>query len=108
MTKHWGLIGASTIAREWVIPAIRANGGEVMNVMSSDAARGRDYAAKNGIAASTASLDDLLSDPRIDAVYVSTTNELHRDQTITAARAGKHVLCEKPLALSLADAREMA
>ena len=50
---------------------------------------------------------DLLGDPSIEAVYISTTNELHRDQAIAAARAGKHVLCEKPLALSLDDAHAM-
>ena len=104
---HWGLIGASTIAREWVIGAIRANGGDVVSVMSADARRGETYAGENGIAASVTSLADLLGDDRIDAVYISTTNELHRDQAIAAAKAGKHVLCEKPLALTLADAHAM-
>ena len=105
MTR-WGLIGASNIAREWVIGAIRDTGGEVVSVMSSNAQRARDYAAANGIPRSTDSLDTLLADD-IDAVYISTTNELHRDQTLVAAWAGKHVLCEKPLALSLADAHRM-
>ncbi len=104
---HWGLIGASTIAREWVIGAIRANGGDVVSVMSADARRGETYAGENGIAASVTSLADLLGDDRIDAVYISTTNELHRDQAIAAAKAGKHVLCEKPLALTLAEAHAM-
>ena len=58
-------------------------------------------------ASSATTLDELVGDPDIDAVYISTTNELHRDQAIAAARAGKHVLCEKPLALSLADAHAM-
>lgn len=106
MTK-WGLIGASTIAKEWVIGAIRATGGEVVSVMSTSAERGKTYAAEQGIAKSTASLEELLSDPQIDAVYISTTNELHRDQALAAAKAGKHILCEKPLALSLADAHGM-
>jgi len=53
------------------------------------------------------SLPALLADPRVDSVYVSTTNELHKAQTLAAAAAGKHVLCEKPLALSVAAAREM-
>jgi 1,5-anhydro-D-fructose reductase (1,5-anhydro-D-mannitol-forming) len=108
MSQRWGLIGASTIAREWVLGAIRATGGEVRSVMSSDAARAKDYAAKNGIAVATTRLDELLADRDIDAVYISTTNDLHRDQTIAAAKAGKHVLCEKPLALTLADAKRMA
>jgi 1,5-anhydro-D-fructose reductase (1,5-anhydro-D-mannitol-forming) len=107
MTTGWGLIGASTIAKEWVIGAIRETGGEVVCVMSSDAARAERYASENGIPRHTASLDQLLADPGVQAVYVSTTNELHHDQTVAAARAGKHVLCEKPLALSLAEARGM-
>jgi 1,5-anhydro-D-fructose reductase (1,5-anhydro-D-mannitol-forming) len=107
-TIGWGLIGASTIAREWVINAIRAQAGnEVVSVMSSDATRARQYAEANQIPSHCASLDALLADPRIDAVYISTTNELHKAQTLAAAAAGKHVLCEKPLALNLADAREM-
>jgi 1,5-anhydro-D-fructose reductase (1,5-anhydro-D-mannitol-forming) len=107
MTIKWGLIGASTIAREWVIGAIRATGGELAAVMSTDAARGADYAKINAIPSSTTSLDELLSDKTIGAVYISTTNELHRDQALEAAEAGKHVLCEKPLAMSLADAHAM-
>lgn len=106
MTR-WGLIGASTIAREWVIGAIRATGGEVVSVMSTNVERGRAYAKENGIAKAVTSLDEIVGDAEINAVYISTTNELHRDQAIAAARAGKHVLCEKPLALTLDDARAM-
>lgn len=106
MTR-WGLIGASTIAKEWVIGAIRATGGEVVSVMSTNAERGRAYAAEQGIAKSVTSLDALVNDPDIDAVYISTTNELHRDQALAAARAGRHILCEKPLAMALDDARTM-
>lgn len=102
---RWGLIGATTIAREWVIDAIRAEGGDIVSVMSTDAERGRAYAAEHGIPHSTTSLDDLLG--RVDAVYVATTNDLHRDQVAAAAKAKRHVLCEKPLALTLADARAM-
>lgn len=108
MTARWGLIGASTIAREWVIGAIRATGGEVASVLSSSPERGRAYALENGIPNAAASLDEIASDPGIDAVYISTTNELHRGQATAAAAAGKHVLCEKPLALSVADAHAMA
>jgi 1,5-anhydro-D-fructose reductase (1,5-anhydro-D-mannitol-forming) len=106
MTR-WGLIGASTIAKEWVIGAIRATGGEVTSVMSTSRERGEAYAREQGIAKCVTSLADLVNDPEIDAVYISTTNELHRDQALAAAKAGKHILCEKPLAMSLEDARAM-
>ncbi|UFX07950.1 1,5-anhydro-D-fructose reductase [Sinorhizobium meliloti] len=104
---RWGLIGASTIAREWVIGAIRAAGGEVVSVMSSSAERGEAYAAENGIAKAVTSVDDLVGDPDVDAVYISTTNELHHGQALAAIRAGKHVLCEKQLAMNLNDGCEM-
>src|SRR5690606_25658202 len=69
----WGLIGASTIAKEWVIGAIRAMGGEVVSVMSTSAERGRAYADEQRIAKSVTTLADLLEDPEIDTVYISTT-----------------------------------
>jgi len=104
----WGLIGASNIAREWMIGAIRSQpGNEVVAVMSTDPARAQQYAQANQIPKSYHAVDALLADPAIGAVYISTTNELHKAQTLAAAAAGKHVLCEKPLALSVADAREM-
>jgi 1,5-anhydro-D-fructose reductase (1,5-anhydro-D-mannitol-forming) len=104
----WGLIGASTIAAEHMIAAIRAQAGhDVVAVASSRFERGRAYADRHGIAAACGSIDDLLADPAVRAVYISTTNELHRDQVLAAAAAGKHVLCEKPLALNLADALAM-
>jgi 1,5-anhydro-D-fructose reductase (1,5-anhydro-D-mannitol-forming) len=105
MTR-WGLIGASNIAREWVISAMRATGGEVVSVMSSNAERAKSYADANGIGKATTDIDELLGSG-IDAVYISTTNELHFEQTMAAAKAGKHVLCEKPLALALDDAKAM-
>lgn len=103
----WGLIGASTIASEYMIGAIRGQGHEIVGVMSGDAARGHAYAERHGIAASTTSLDDLLADEGPDAVYISTTNEKHHPQALAAIAAGKHVLCEKPLAMTPAEAAEM-
>jgi len=102
---RWGLLGATTIAREWMIGAIRTEGGDIVSIMSANAERGRDYAAAQGIPHATTSLDDLLG--RVDAVYVATTNELHHVQVLAAADAKRHILCEKPLALTLADARAM-
>lgn len=102
----WGLIGASTIAREWVAPAIVATGGELTGVYSSNLARGQRYAETVGVKTAVASLDDLFA-LGLDAVYVSTTNELHRAQVEAAAARGVHVLCEKPLATALPDAEAM-
>lgn len=104
---RWGLIGASNIASRHMIGAMRATGGEVRSVLSSSADRARDYAAKTGIPAGHADLDQLLADPDIDAVYISTTNEKHFPQAMAAIAAGKHVLCEKPLAMSVKDAVTM-
>ena len=103
---RWGLIGASTIGREWVIDAIRQTGGEIACVFSTDTQRGAAYASEFGISRSTTDLDDLLDSP-IDAVYISTTNDLHNHQCTAAAKAGKHILCEKPLATNLVDAVNM-
>ena len=103
----WGLVGASTIASEHVIGAIRANGHEIVTVMSGDAGRGADYATRHRIPASTTDLAGLLATPGLDAVYISTTNEKHRPQALAAIAAGKHVLCEKPLAMTAPEAAEM-
>jgi len=104
----WGLIGASTIAREHMIPAIREQeNSSVISVMSSSKERGRKYADDNGIEHSTDSVEELVSNSDVDIVYISTTNELHKEQLLAAVAAGKHVLCEKPLALNLDDAKVM-
>ena len=105
---RWALVGASTVAREWMIAAIRQqDDGEIVAVVSSDAGRGASFASEHGIPASFTDLDQVLAHPGVDAVYISTTNEWHMAQTLAAAAAGKHVLCEKPLALNAADARRM-
>ncbi|WP_425090652.1 Gfo/Idh/MocA family protein [Tropicimonas sp. S265A] len=103
----WGLIGASNIASGHMIAAMRATGGSVNTVLSSDAARGIAYADENDIPHSTTDLDHLLARDDVNAVYISTTNEKHKDQALAAIAAGKHVLCEKPLAMTVADAVAM-
>jgi 1,5-anhydro-D-fructose reductase (1,5-anhydro-D-mannitol-forming) len=104
----WGVIGASTIGREWMVPAINAQpDSTVVALASSDPERGRRYADELGIPTVCSSLEELLADAAIDAVYISTTNEWHESQTLLAVAAGKHVLCEKPLALSLESAQRM-
>ncbi len=104
---RWGLVGASDIAATRVIPAMRALGDEVVGVMSGSAEHGQRYATRHAVPFATTALDALLDRDDVDAVYVSSTNDKHHAQTMAALGAGKHVLCEKPMALSLADAAEM-
>ncbi len=103
----WGLIGASNIAAHWVLPAIRAGGDSVEFVYSSTAAWAGEYAVANGIQNATDDFARACEWPGVDAVFVSGVNERHAPQTIALAAAGKHVLCEKPMALTVADGRAM-
>jgi 1,5-anhydro-D-fructose reductase (1,5-anhydro-D-mannitol-forming) len=104
----WGVIGASTIGRDWMVPAINEQpDSRVAAVASSDPERGRRYAEELNIPKAYSSVGDLIADPTLDAVYISTTNESHEQHALAAISAGKHVLCEKPLALSLDSARAM-
>jgi len=108
MITGWGLIGASTIARQYMVDAIRAQKGHFVHaVMSSQQERAEKFAADCAIPAAYSSVEALLADPKVQAVYISTTNELHHDQVLAAAAAGKHILCEKPLALTTGDALAM-
>jgi len=105
---HWGIIGASTIAREWMINAInKPPDSKVVALLSQSSHRGRSYEKQFKIERTYTQLNQFLLDPDIDVVYIGTTNELHMNHTLAAAAASKHVLCEKPLALSLTDAKQM-
>jgi 1,5-anhydro-D-fructose reductase (1,5-anhydro-D-mannitol-forming) len=103
---RWGIVGASTIAREFMIPAIRATGGEVVSLLSNDAARGELYARGHQIAQSFTDLTAFI-ESGVDAIYIGSTNEQHKAPTLAAAARGIHVLCDKPLAMSLSDVRDM-
>ena len=104
----WGLIGASDIAKTRMIEAINGQpDSAVVAVMSTNEERAKRYAADNGIRRSYTSVEGLLTDPDVEVVYISTTNERHKAEVTLAAKSGKHVLCEKPLALTVPDAREM-
>ena len=107
-TLRWGILSTADIARKKVIPGLRkAARCEVVAIASRDAARARAAAAEAGIATVHGSYEALLADPGVDAVYIPLPNHLHAEWTIAAARAGKHVLCEKPLAMTAADAERM-
>src|SRR3954452_17780243 len=105
---RWGVLSTAKIAREKWIPGVRRGSrGEVVAIGSRDEQSGRAVAAELGIPRAHGSYEALLADPEVDAVYIPVPNHLHREWTLAAARAGKHVLCEKPLALTSADAEEM-
>lgn len=105
---RWGIIGTGWMPRTHMVSAINsAPLSTVAAVLSSDERRASRFAAEFGVPKSFSSLDAMLVDDDIDAVFVCSTNELHKSQTLAAAAAGKHVLCEKPLAMSIEDAVEM-
>jgi predicted dehydrogenase len=91
-----------------LIPGIRASSsGTLLALASRDADRGAQWAREFGVPRSYASYEAALSDPEIDAVYIPLPNELHKSWVLAAADAGKHVLCEKPLALDAQEAAAM-
>jgi 1,5-anhydro-D-fructose reductase (1,5-anhydro-D-mannitol-forming) len=108
VTLGWALVGTGAIARSRMAPAIaRHAGSRIVAVVSASAERADRLASAIDAPRAYTALDDALGDDAIDAVYVSTTNELHAEHAIACLRAGKDVLCEKPLALSLADVDAM-
>ena len=105
---RWGVLSTANIGRSKVIPAIqKARRCRVVAIGSRDAEAGRQVAAELGIPRAHGSYEALLADPEVDAVYIPLPNHLHREWTIAAAEAGKHVLCEKPLALNSPEAAAM-
>lgn len=105
---RWGVLGAANIAVKKVIPAMQKGGRcEITAIASRDLLKAQAAAAKLGIAKAYGSYEEMLADPEIDAVYNPLPNHLHVPWSIRAAEAGKHVLCEKPLALSTGEAREL-
>lgn len=105
---RWGILGCARIAERAFIPAVReARGAELHGIAARDEARASAWAAKYGFRRAYRDYAELLDDPAVDAVYVPLPNHLHAEWTIRAARAGKHVLCEKPLALNAGEVRSM-
>ncbi|HEX6355822.1 aldo/keto reductase [Actinophytocola sp.] len=106
MADHlsWGIIGPGRIARAFAGQLPRSRTGRLVAVGSRDPERGAAFAAEFGAARSYGSYQDVLDDPEIDAVYLATPHPIHARWVIRAAEAGKHVLCEKPLAVTWAHA----
>ncbi|SDD76036.1 Predicted dehydrogenase [Paenibacillus sp. UNCCL117] len=105
---RFGILGCAAIAFRAVIPGIRESElGEVAAIASRSLDKAKEAAAKWDIPQAYGSYEELLADESIDAVYIPLPNHLHREWTIKAAQAGKHVLCEKPAALTAAETEEM-
>lgn len=108
-TVRWGILSTARHFEKIMLPAFRqARSAELAAVASRDGERARAFAQQHRIPSSYASYEALLGDPTIDAVYIPLPNNLHKEWAIKAAQAGKHVLCEKPIALNAAEAEEMA
>ncbi len=104
----WGVLGVAEIAVEKVIPAMqRGEVSAIAAIASRDLAKARGASERLGIARAYGSYEELLADPDIEAVYNPLPNELHVPWTIRALEAGKHVLCEKPVALDADEARSL-
>ena len=109
MTKlRWGILGAARINKALVPPLQASERNELLAIASRRLEKAEAEARQWGIPRSFGSYEALLADPGIDVVYVPLPNALHAEWTIRSARAGKHVLCEKPLALSLEEADRIA
>ncbi|MGA2132147.1 MAG: Gfo/Idh/MocA family oxidoreductase [Bryobacteraceae bacterium] len=105
---RWGVLGAADIALKKVIPAMqRGEWSEIAAIASRDPAKARQSAQALGIPKAYGSYEELLADPEIEAIYNPLPNHLHVPWSIRAAEAGKHVLCEKPVALDAAEARTL-
>jgi predicted dehydrogenase len=105
---RWGILSTADIGRTKVIPGIqKGNRCDVVAIASRDEGRARETARALGIPRAHGSYEALLADAEVDAVYIPLPNHLHAEWTLAAARAGKHVLCEKPLATTAADAERM-
>ncbi len=106
---NWGILGTAKIAVNKVIPALQKSSlGTVVAIASRDAFKARAVATQLGIARVHETYEALLADPGIDAIYIPLPNHLHVPWSLKALAAGKHVLCEKPIALDAREAAELA
>src|SRR5882724_2615427 len=105
---RWGVISTARIGWEKVLPGMmKSEEIEIRAIASRSLPTARKWAKKLGIPVAYGSYEELLADPEIDAVYNPLPNHLHVPLTLAAARAGKHVLCEKPIAMTAKEAMEL-
>jgi predicted dehydrogenase len=104
---RWGIIGTAKIARNFFLPAVREAGGEAAAVAGRDHDRVTRWAADNGVERAVVGYQALIEDPAVDALYIPLPNSMHGEWTVKALRAGKAVLCEKPLTGSAAETEQV-
>lgn len=108
MTINWGIIGPGGIATRFAEAMTMVDGGEIVAVASRSLDRAKAFADRFAVPSSYDDVQALVSDSRVDAVYVATPHSRHEADTLMAVEAGKHVLCEKPFAINAMQARRMA
>jgi predicted dehydrogenase len=104
---RWGILATGGIARTFAKGVASSASGEVRAVASRSLEAAKAFAAECGIARAHGRYEDLLADPEVDAVYIATPHPWHHEWTLKAARAGKHILCEKPMGMNARQAAEM-
>ena len=108
MVLGWGIIGPGRISDTAMAPGINASEDSYLQVVvSRDQGRAEAFAAKHHAARALTSYEEMLADPKVDVVFIGTPNAQHAEQAIAALRAGKHLLCDKPLAVTVADAERV-
>src|SRR5437773_1427933 len=104
----WGVLGVASIATRKVIPGMqKGDWSEIAAIASRDLTRAKNAAEQLGIQKAYGSYEDLIADREIEAIYNPLPNHLHVPWSIKAAEAGKHVLCEKPIGLTVREARSL-
>ncbi len=104
---RWGILGAGNISRQWVLSTRACPGSEITAVAARDMDRAKEFAQRLSIPSAYDSYEEMANSPDVDIVYIGTITPLHKAHTLLCIEAGKHVLCEKPLAQNSEDAREM-
>lgn len=105
---RWGVVGLGWVATDFVVPGIiKSPGSELVACLGSTPEKSRTFADKFRVAHAHRDLEELLANPDVDAVYIALPNAMHHQAVLKTARAGKHILCEKPFAMKTEHAREM-
>lgn len=104
---RWGILGAGNVSRQWALSLLPVAGATITAVAAREKARAEAFAANVGIEKSFDNYEAMVADPDVDIVYVGTKTWLHKEHSILALNAGKHVMCEKPLASNSTEATEM-